>query len=294
MGIVEVLPRRPSDRHVCLETTELRDGNAVVRGAHLRRPDGCDGGFNCFTGCALGDRYRALVLEVAAGVREALAPWKPIASTSKHPAIQQDSMSLISGIAGLKISHATHESMKTLIDEYISPLVHQYYDPWCPPVKFKYHFARSIYSPTEDARGHVGVWHWDGGGKGQIKVTMYLQDVDHEHACFTILRHNETGEPFVMDGSRLWGVQSAPIPVPREWISELFERGYRPHCVSGPAGTFYLFAPNAIHRATRPKPGNSRLVVHITYSQAKVTNRENGRCPQPSSAGPYLARGGGR
>ena len=255
-------------------TPSIRNGNNSLQ---TRRLDGCDGGFNCFTGCILDASYRKLIRQAALAANATFAS-KDTPKPSSNPGMKHDNANLIAR-KGPHKGQAYHTPITRLIQEYITPLVYSsWFDPWCYPVRYDYGLAHSIYSPEEDARGRVGVWHWDSGARGGVKVTVYLTDTDHEHACFVILRHNETGEPFITDGSRLWGFQAAPVVVPREWLSELFERGFRPHCISGPAGTIYMFPPNAIHRASRPKPGNTRDVLHIHYFQAGQGKRENGRC----------------
>ena len=288
IGFVEVLPLRAPDEESCkasfpgsLANQSARSGTAP----HVPRPDSCDGGFNCFTGCTFNDRYKSLIQTVASGARALIAnpppPSKPKHKWT-HPAIYHDEANLINMLVPEKRQYGPlNKAIKTMIDNHISPIVLAYYDPWCQPDRYTYTVAYSTYSPTEDARGFVGAWHYDGGGKGEIKVTIYLQDVDHETACFMIMRHNVTGEPYITSGSRVWGVQTAPVDVPREWLSELFEKGYRPHCVGGPAGTMYMFQQNAIHRASRPKPGNTRLALHIKYLQRKQTPRESGHCDPP-------------
>lgn len=267
-----MLPARPTDLTACVVP-----GSTSIDGAHqARRPD-CDGGFNCVTGCALDERYRTLIREIATEVRPHILARTE--SKLTNPGLKWDLSARVE--TDIPKTHPLHRKIKGMVDAHITPIMNTYFDPWCPPILSTVMVSQNFYEPEEDARGMVGAWHWDGGGKGQIKLTLYLQDVDHETACFMMLRHNETGEPFLMDGSRPWGVQTAPIMFPREWLSELFEKGYRPHCVSGPAGSFLLFSPNVVHRGTRPKPGKERLVMRVAYKQSGQGRRENGHCRQP-------------
>ena len=67
-------------------------------------------------------------------------------------------------------------------------------------------------------------------------MLLYLSDVQTARdGCMAVLRHNATRATFKMDGAKIWGPAAAPASVPREWLSEMFARGYRPECLKGAA-----------------------------------------------------------
>ena len=138
-------------------------------------------------------------------------------------------------------------------------------DTSCWPTFTVLDVHRNMYGKEEYVRARGALWHWDTGPPTRVKMLLYLSPVDREHACFVALRHNATGLPLVMDGSKPWGEQNAPAQVPKEWLLQAIEQGYRPTCMAGPPGTLNVFDPNIMHRASRPQPGKYRDAITFFF-----------------------------
>ena len=259
LGFAAVTPPQPSEQSMCA------DKRAALPEHGSMRP--------YFTGCFMDARYLELVQRVSASISNWQARDASMHVTNVNPARNHPRETDTQGwtsFTAVSSADPYDKIVRALIDEYIKPfVVGTYYEPACLPTTYSYHFIFVKHAEDERARGPFSAWHWDGGGKGLLQTMMYLTDTDHERACFMILRHNTTGEPFLVDGSRPWHWAIQPSVVPREWLSELFAKGYWPHCVAGPAGTLIVRQANAIHRGSRPKPGSHRQALVVRFHLPK-------------------------
>ena len=77
-------------------------------------------------------------------------------------------------------------------------------------------------------------------------------------------RHNVTSEPFKLAwDAKPWGRQTQNIPKP--WLLDLMDRGFRPECVHGGAGDLIAFDVNIVHRGSRPATGLHRDFILFEY-----------------------------
>ena len=121
--------------------------------------------------------------------------------------------------------------------------------------------SRNHHLQGESLRTRSMLWHWDHVGPTQIKVILYLSHVDHNNGCMVAMRHNITGETFKLQGSPFGKIST----LPKLWVAELMELGYRPTCLGGPPGTVIIFDPNVVHRGSRPAPGKHRDFVLLLF-----------------------------
>jgi ectoine hydroxylase-related dioxygenase (phytanoyl-CoA dioxygenase family) len=103
------------------------------------------------------------------------------------------------------------------------------------------------------------LWHYDDCPREFIKFAVYLSDTYEDNGCFQyFVDPNE--KPIVLPTFR--EAPNRPISkqyfagsrVPPELIKNSIDQGCKIKSLVGPPGTHLLFTPNAIHRATSPKP----------------------------------------
>lgn len=105
------------------------------------------------------------------------------------------------------------------------------------------------------------LWHYDDAPREFLKFALYLNDVTEDNGCFQYIGR-EKGAP-ILPSARLspyQGIGKQFFPgsrVPQEAMKKLSEEGYVAQNLTGKQGTYVLFTPNIIHRATTPKPGTA-------------------------------------
>jgi len=103
------------------------------------------------------------------------------------------------------------------------------------------------------------LWHYDDAPKEFLKFALYLNDVTEDNGCFQYIG-GEQGAPVLPSArpSPHQGIGKQFFPgsrVPQEAIAALNAEGYVTKSLTGKQGTYALFTPNIIHRATTPNPG---------------------------------------
>ena len=154
-----------------------------------------------------------------------------------------------------------------------------------PLTVLKCSFHRRIRSPDTAFRDTVKdamLWHWDGlVPSGQIKMLVYLSNVTDHDGCMVAMRHKETGAtvdmqfPRSSELHRAWG---GPVSVPRPWIAELQDRGYRQECLSGGAGSIVIFDTNVVHRGGVPGTGRARDFILLQIRPCNARELARGQC----------------
>lgn len=113
------------------------------------------------------------------------------------------------------------------------------------------------------------LWHYDNNVNEQLKLMVYLNDVNKNTGSFEILYNGEEGkkpETFTPDSR-----------VSSSHIEKYSNKGYKPYSIVGPPGTFCIFDPNCIHRATTPKnkPYRVAMVYNFRPYHKNINNRIN-------------------
>ena len=226
----------------------------------------------------MGVGYVRLVADIGQRVRELAAEWArsgraPIGNDGTEktlrffawPSIQAGAeLGLASGERAL--SHSVH----LLAIDFIKPWLQRNVYLGEKVTLKQFSVSRNVYIPGETIRMRGNVWHWDALPNGLLKVIIYLSDVDHTRGCMLMMRHNVTGARFKMDGAKVWGMMATPVSVPREWLLEMMDRGYRPKCIAAPAGTAIAFDTNIVHRASRPARGEVRDSINFEFITEKM------------------------
>jgi len=113
------------------------------------------------------------------------------------------------------------------------------------------------------------IWHYDDDAPQQLKLMVYLNDVEEDTGAFEVLKSPE-GQGLVIESSKISPeTNSSQVykgsRIPEKALEELKGRGFKQSSITGPAGTFCLFDPNCIHRATTPKKKPYRLCVVYNF-----------------------------
>ena len=100
------------------------------------------------------------------------------------------------------------------------------------------------------------LWHYDDCPSEYIKLVIYLNDTDESSGCFQYI--SVDGKVPVLPSSRFSpekrGQQYFPgSRVPEFYVNDLLSKSGKITSLTGPQGTYALFTPNIIHRATVPK-----------------------------------------
>lgn len=113
------------------------------------------------------------------------------------------------------------------------------------------------------------LWHYDNNQEEQLKLMIYLNDVNENTGAFELLHNGQKGtkSDISIQGSR----------IPDYEMKKYKDRGYKIQPIVGPAGTFCIFDPNCIHRATTPtsKPYRLAMVYNFRPYHKNIKNRVN-------------------
>ena len=113
------------------------------------------------------------------------------------------------------------------------------------------------------------LWHYDNNIDEQVKLMVYLNDVNENTGAFELLHNGQKGtkSDISIPGSRISDSE----------IEKYLNRGFKIQPITGPAGTFCIFDPNCIHRATTPKSTPYRLAMVYNFRpyHKNIKNRVN-------------------
>jgi hypothetical protein len=142
------------------------------------------------------------------------------------------------------------------------------------------------------------LWHFDNSPKEQIKILIYLTDVDSGCGEFTFL-HNGSAGVKVPTSRISWNEWkdpwNSPPPfysaspakttwygtdrIPNKVVQELLNSGYQKREATGKAGTLFIFDNNIIHKASTAKNKHRDVIVfQFKPSMEKIIpyiNRDN-------------------
>ena len=120
------------------------------------------------------------------------------------------------------------------------------------------------------------LWHFDNSPLEQMKVMIYLNDVNDKNGAFEILRNENSKDGLKVHSSRIdntnwrgkkeWSFKYKNIEwkstrIPRELFPHISADGYIPYKVVGNKGHVSIFDNNIIHRGSLPSEGFRYAVV---------------------------------
>ena len=137
---------------------------------------------------------------------------------------------------------------------------------------------RNIVTDAPDTSSWL--WHFDNSPKEQIKILIYLTDVEEGCGEFTFLHNGESGVK-IPTSRKSWDdwkdtwmqpppSYSAPPSsllwkgtdrVPRQVIGDLERYGYKIRSATGPPGTLFIFDNNIVHKATTARKNHRDAIV---------------------------------
>ena len=217
---------------------------------------------------AFDARYRSLTQTLSSEVRNALDD--PSRGQKRGQNLRGGgAQHVITLPAGEERVGSLGKVLQVLIQEYIGPHLQGRAFSTAPRLQ-SVKISRNMNLPLERVRSRSMLWHWDSLTEGLVKVVLYLSPrVDHRRGCMVVLTHNETGQTFkVQHDAAPWGRQLQNVPKP--WLIELFERGYRPQCILGTTGDLIVFDTNIVHRGSRPAPGMHRDFILFEFVGQRI------------------------
>lgn len=123
---------------------------------------------------------------------------------------------------------------------------------------------KSIHCDSENV-DNTWKWHWDNNPRPHMKLFIYLTDVEENTAPLAYLRNN-SGSVIKMETSKISPNSQLPPKYknsrfPNHKLEEHMASGFYSNKVCGPAGTYIIFDPNIVHKATIPAIDKSRLAL---------------------------------
>ena len=223
-----------------------------------------------------GSVYAARISAIRSQVAALAAAWE--ASGEAMPLNQgtQHLMHLLAwpstqAVARVNSASSLERGIHTLVSEHIQPWLEKNVYLGARLTLKQFSVSRNAHA-KETVRQRGTTWHWDTLPNGLTKAIIYLTDVDDTHGCMVVMLHNGTRAAFKMAGTKAWGKLASPASVPKEWLLDLMDRGYRPTCADGAAGTAVFFDTNIVHRASRPAAGNVRDSINLEFILEKVAS----------------------
>ena len=128
------------------------------------------------------------------------------------------------------------------------------------------HIYRSIHTTKEKSSSWL--WHMDNSVNEQLKIMVYLTDVDHDNGPFTAFVRE--GKPLKFGSSKVSpenkGESLFPNGrIPNNVIEHYKSDGYIEYPIKNKKGTYILFDQNMVHRATIPKENRHRDVLIFNF-----------------------------
>jgi hypothetical protein len=124
------------------------------------------------------------------------------------------------------------------------------------------------------------LWHYDNCSPGQLKILIYLTDVDEGCGCFEIMT-NKYNDSHLFESTKLsptvYTDPKVKTRLSESFINNLKKIKYSPKKVKGRAGTFIVFNQNIPHKANVPtlKPERICIIYNFRPYYKKVSSRIN-------------------
>ena len=227
-------------------------------------------------------RYARLVRKLATKLSAALDdPEQKAPATSERGAVSSIFMSPSSGLLACNMTGAAWGTLLQQADSKtqtwlpeLQHLVEHFFEPYASRVAFNgapVAIRRVVVGRNVRPAAGVSIltraslWHYDALPETTVKLLVYLTPVDASDGCMMVMLDKDM-LPFRMNPAhKPWGRHIFPFVV-RPWVTELLERGYAPHCITGGVGTLTFFQTNIVHRASVPAEGRVRDFLLLEFS----------------------------
>ena len=104
------------------------------------------------------------------------------------------------------------------------------------------------------------VWHYDDCTPEFLKLAIYLNETTEDNGCFQYVRGSPHVPVIPSYRDRPGPPRKQTFPgsrVPQHYVDGIISKGGKADSLLGPRGTYALFTPNIIHRATKPLPSST-------------------------------------
>ena len=134
--------------------------------------------------------------------------------------------------------------------------------------------VRSLSTEAEEETSWL--WHYDDNAGPQNKLFVYLTDVCEDSGPFTYMI-DKSGAPYKFSTSKVSPLEEGRKHFPRSRIPEeevrsMINAGATTERIIGSSGKCFVFDPNIMHKATKPKTGMERiaLIYHMHPTTKKT------------------------
>jgi len=132
---------------------------------------------------------------------------------------------------------------------------------------------------TDNPMQSSWVWHYDDCPKEFLKFAVHLSDVTEESGCMQYLTFPTFRPTPVLESSRTRPNQGASPLFPRSRIpaatvEQFHTSGGTQKSFIGAVGSYAVFTPNIMHRATQPKPSGTPRDAIFFYIRPVLTKGE--------------------
>ena len=103
------------------------------------------------------------------------------------------------------------------------------------------------------------IWHYDDCTPEFLKLAIYLNETTEDNGCFQYVRGSSHVPVIPSHRDRPGPPRKQIFPgsrVPQHHVDGIISKGGKVESLLGPCGTYALFTPNIIHRATKPLPSS--------------------------------------
>ena len=123
------------------------------------------------------------------------------------------------------------------------------------------------------------LWHYDDCPKEFLKLFIHLNEVSDKNGCIQYISDSEGKVP-VLESSRInpWqrGQQVYESSrIPNNVVDDLVRSGGKINNLTGKQGSYALFTPNVMHRATVPKKGTDPRDAIVLFVRPSLKEQVN-------------------
>jgi len=147
----------------------------------------------------------------------------------------------------------------TELTDLIMPQIEQNVFHCNAQIEFLMPYRNNFYEGAPEASW---LWHYDDCPKEFIKFVAYLNETSEDSGCLQYVTGPGNSIPVLptfreAPNKPVMKQYFAGSRIPSEALRSLHDQGAHSASLVGPPGTYALFTPNIIHRATSPKPNTT-------------------------------------